>query len=54
MRPESLRDVTASMTINGLQVGRGTGTDILGEPLQVLCWLANNARPGAPRCWPAT
>jgi 2-oxo-3-hexenedioate decarboxylase/2-keto-4-pentenoate hydratase len=43
MRPESLRDVTASMTINGLQVGRGTGTDILGEPLQVLCWLANNA-----------
>src|SRR6185437_13271497 len=43
MRPESLRDVTASMTINGLQVGRGAGTDILGEPLQVLCWLANNA-----------
>ena len=43
MRPQSLRDVTASMTINGLQVGRGTGTDILGEPLQVLCWLANNA-----------
>ena len=31
------------MTINGLQVGRGIGTDILGEPLQVLCWLANNA-----------
>ena len=44
MRPESLRDVTAAMTINGLQVGRGTGTDILGEPLQVLCWLANNCR----------
>ena len=43
MRPEALRDVTASMTINGVQVGRGTGTDILGEPLQVLCWLANNA-----------
>jgi len=42
MRPESLRDVTAAMTINGLQVGRGTGTDILGEPLQVLCWLANS------------
>ena len=31
------------MTINGLQVGSGVGTDILGEPLQVLCWLANNA-----------
>jgi 2-keto-4-pentenoate hydratase len=43
IRPQSLRDVTAAMTINGLQVGRGTGTDILGEPLQVLCWLANNA-----------
>ena len=43
MRPESLREVTASMAINGLQVGRGIGTDILGEPLQVLCWLANNA-----------
>ena len=43
VRPESLRDVTAAMTINGLQVGRGIGTDILGEPLQVLCWLANNA-----------
>lgn len=42
LRPESLRDVTAAMTINGQEVGRGTGTDILGEPLQVLCWLANN------------
>jgi 2-keto-4-pentenoate hydratase len=42
-RPEALRDVTATMTINGLQVGSGVGTDILGEPLQVLCWLANNA-----------
>ena len=37
------------MTINGLQVGRGTGTDILGEPLQVLCWLANGcAAWGSP------
>ena len=46
--------MTASMTINGLQVGRGTGTDILGEPLQVLRWLANNAAAWALRCWPAT
>ena len=37
------------MTINGLQVGRGVGTDILGEPLQVLCWLANScAARGTP------
>jgi 2-keto-4-pentenoate hydratase len=43
LHPESLRDVTAAMTINGQEVGRGTGTDILGEPLQVLCWLANSA-----------
>ncbi|HEX3311689.1 MAG TPA: fumarylacetoacetate hydrolase family protein, partial [Streptosporangiaceae bacterium] len=42
MRPESLREVTAAMTINGLEVGRGIGTGILGEPLQVLCWLANS------------
>ena len=49
LRPESLRDVTAAMTINGLQVGRGIGTDILGEPLQVLCWLANScAAWGSP------
>jgi len=40
--PQSLRDVTAAMTINGQEVGRGVGTDILGEPLAVLCWLANN------------
>jgi len=41
LRPESLREVTGAMTINGQEVGRGVGTDILGEPLQVLCWLAN-------------
>ena len=42
LRPESLREVTAAMAINGREVGRGIGTDILGEPLQVLCWLANS------------
>jgi 2-keto-4-pentenoate hydratase len=41
-RPGSLRDVTGSMTINGTVVGHGTGTDIMGDPLDVLCWLANS------------
>ena len=40
--PGSLRDVSGSMTINGTDVGHGTGTDIMGDPLDVLCWLANS------------
>jgi 2-keto-4-pentenoate hydratase len=40
--PSSLRDVAGIMAINGQQVGAGVGTDILGEPLEVLCWLANS------------
>lgn len=47
--PAALREVTASMAINGREVGDGVGTDILGEPLQALCWLANNcATLGTP------
>lgn len=47
--PAALREVTASMAINGRPVGEGVGTDILGEPLQALCWLANNcASSGTP------
>lgn len=42
LRPEALREVTATMAINGQEIGHGSGTDILGEPLQVLCWLANS------------
>jgi 2-keto-4-pentenoate hydratase len=41
--PRLLSDVSASMSINGQQVGTGQGRDILGEPLEVLRWLANNA-----------
>jgi 2-keto-4-pentenoate hydratase len=40
--PFELARATASMTINGKQVGAGVGTDILGEPLEALVWLANN------------
>jgi 2-keto-4-pentenoate hydratase len=42
LRPQSLRGVTAAMAINGQEVGHGVGADILGEPLAVLCWLANS------------
>lgn len=43
MDPVALRAVSGAMVINGEQVGAGVGTDILGEPLQVLCWLANSS-----------
>jgi 2-keto-4-pentenoate hydratase len=41
-KPERLADVTAEMWINGLSVGSGTGSDVLGNPLRALTWLANN------------
>jgi 2-oxo-3-hexenedioate decarboxylase/2-keto-4-pentenoate hydratase len=48
-RPEGLRDVTGSMAINGKGMGNGVGADILGDPLRVLAWLANNcAGRGTP------
>jgi 2-oxo-3-hexenedioate decarboxylase/2-keto-4-pentenoate hydratase len=30
------------MLINGVEVGRGVGADILGHPLDALAWLADN------------
>jgi 2-keto-4-pentenoate hydratase len=36
-----LAAVRASMRIDGREVGAGQGTDILGEPLEALVWLAN-------------
>jgi 2-oxo-3-hexenedioate decarboxylase/2-keto-4-pentenoate hydratase len=49
LRPESLGEVTGTMAINGRHVGHGVGTDILGDPLHVLCWLANScAARGTP------
>jgi 2-keto-4-pentenoate hydratase len=38
----SLREVRASMAIDGVEVGSGVGSDILGDPLEVLSWLANS------------
>jgi len=52
--PGSLRDVSGSMTINGTDVGHGTGTDIMGDPLDVLCWLANSCAAWGRPCWPGT
>jgi 2-keto-4-pentenoate hydratase len=33
------------MTINGAEVGRGRGGDILGHPFEALAWLANTRGP---------
>lgn len=30
-----------SMSVNGEEVGRGTGADVLGDPLRAVAWLAN-------------
>jgi len=40
--PTLLGAARASMRIDDRDVGSGVGTDILGEPLEALAWLANN------------
>jgi 2-oxo-3-hexenedioate decarboxylase/2-keto-4-pentenoate hydratase len=40
--PHELGDARASMSINGVDVGNGRGSDILGHPLVALAWLVNN------------
>lgn len=44
--PNDLDSTTATMLIDGVEVGAGRGSDILGHPLEALAWLANslNAR----------
>jgi 2-oxo-3-hexenedioate decarboxylase/2-keto-4-pentenoate hydratase len=44
--PNDLDQTTATMLIDGSEVGSGRGSDILGHPLEALAWLANslNAR----------
>ncbi|MEV0636271.1 fumarylacetoacetate hydrolase family protein [Streptomyces sp. NPDC050619] len=41
--PFDLGGVSASMVIDGAEVGTGVGSDVLGHPLDALVWLANNA-----------
>jgi 2-keto-4-pentenoate hydratase len=39
----------ARLTINGREIGRGVGADVMGHPLNALSWLANKkAEHGAP------
>lgn len=33
--------VTGVTTINGVEVGRGRGSDVMGHPFEALAWLAN-------------
>lgn len=44
-----LAKVGARLTINGREIGRGVGADVMGHPLNALSWLANKkAEHGAP------
>jgi 2-keto-4-pentenoate hydratase len=38
----NLREMRARALINGVEVGRGTGADVLGHPAEALAWLANH------------
>jgi 2-keto-4-pentenoate hydratase len=40
--PLELSTVSAKMWINRIEVGSGAGTDVLGDPLNALSWLANS------------
>jgi len=36
-----LAGIQGAMWINGKEIGRGTGADIMGHPLEALAWIAN-------------
>jgi 2-keto-4-pentenoate hydratase len=40
---DALPDVTARMLIDGVEVGRGVGSDVMAHPLDALAWLASSA-----------
>lgn len=44
LEPNQARRATAAMSIDGQRVGEGTGSDILGDPLEALRWLAGFTR----------
>ena len=46
--PNQLDSVSASMSIDGLEVGNGRGADVLGHPLNALAWIANHASARGP------
>ena len=37
-----LSAVVGTMSINGVRVGSGTGSDIMGHPFEALAWIANS------------
>ncbi len=44
-----LADATARLAINGREIGRGKGGDVMGDPLNALAWLADKlAEQGTP------
>ena len=44
-----LAQLTARLTINGREIGRGKGGDVMGNPLNALAWLADKrAAQGTP------
>lgn len=44
-----LVQATARLTINGKEIGKGKGGDVMGNPLNALAWLANKlAMAGTP------
>ena len=36
-----LSETKAAMTVNGKEIGRGTGAQVMGHPFEALAWLAN-------------
>src|SRR5882757_3095395 len=48
-----LLQVTGRALINGKEVGRGTGADVLGHPHNALAWLANHLAADGVACTPA-
>ena len=41
-----LLDVAGRAIVNGVEIGRGTGADVLGHPHNALAWLANHLATG--------
>lgn len=42
--PSHLKNASAHMAIDGEVVGSGVGSDVMGDPLSALAWIANNTR----------
>jgi 2-keto-4-pentenoate hydratase len=45
-RVSDLADVVGRAILNGVEVARGTGADVLGHPHNALAWLANHLAAG--------